>query len=51
MYVILQPAQPLKQVFGPARRDMVLMNTVSDGLVAWTGSQTDLLADDWEVAR
>lgn len=28
----------------------VYLTTASDGRVPWTCSQTDLLADDWEIA-
>ena len=34
----------------PAFRDAIFMRTVDNQLVAWTASQTDVLAEDWEEA-
>ena len=31
------------------RRPYIYMKTANDKLVPWTASQTDVLADDWEV--
>ena len=33
----------------PAFRDAIFMRTVDNQLVAWTASQTDVLAEDWAI--
>ena len=32
-------------------RDYIVMKTVDDQLVPWTASQTDVLAEDWEIVE
>lgn len=32
-------------------RDYIVMKTVDDQLVPWTASQTDVLAEDWEIVQ
>lgn len=32
-------------------RDYIAMKTVDDQVVPWVASQTDILAEDWEVAE
>lgn len=32
-------------------RPYLMMRTVDDEYVPWVASQTDILADDWEIAR
>ena len=33
----------------PTFRDAIFMKTVDNQLVPWTASQTDMLADDWQI--
>ena len=33
----------------PTFRDAIFMRTVDNQLVPWTASQTDVLAEDWEI--
>ena len=33
----------------PTFRDAIFMKTVDNQLVPWTASQTDVLAEDWQV--
>ena len=35
----------------PAFRDAIFMRTVDNQLVAWTASQTDVLAEDWVIVE
>lgn len=35
----------------PTFRDAIFMRTVDNQLVPWTASQSDVLADDWSIAR
>ena len=35
----------------PAFRDAIFMRTVDNQLVAWTASQTDVLAEDWLIVE
>ncbi len=35
----------------PSFRDAMFMKTVDDQLVPWTVSQSDALAEDWEIAE
>lgn len=35
----------------PAFRDAIFMKTVDNQLVPWTASQTDCLADDWQIVE
>lgn len=35
----------------PTFRDAIFMKTVDNQLVAWTASQTDMLADDWVIVE
>lgn len=36
---------------GQASRAFIYMKTADDQRVPWVASQTDLLADDWEIAQ
>ena len=49
MYLYLHTAQP--KAGNAVWQEFVVMKTADDTLVPWLCSQTDLLADDWEVAR
>ena len=35
----------------PTFRDAIFMRTVDNQLVPWTASQSDVLAEDWEIAK
>lgn len=35
----------------PTFRDAIFMKTVDNQLVPWTASQTDVLAEDWEIVK
>ena len=57
MWLIYVPAEKWSTSIGPSgslvpnahRLPWIAMKTVNDGLVPWLASQTDMLAEDWEL--